>query len=1045
MIFDEKPVAKPYKIPESRDLRALIAMQPGHSFRARPANLAVVILSILVYGFAAITLLPLLGPWFLTAAVFPVALAGWFIGPWSGGLVGGLSFLFHWPLLGLQTEIPSNTYIWPIILGALVLGALGVLLGLVRQRTKRAAELSVLLAVTQSLAALYELDEVLAYSATRLSQIAGVQGCTLFRWDSAADALKPWERYPPSQSETGKTQNRTIPLDELPTARLVLETGEPHQVRVSHPKANSFEVSKIRQAGFKSLLLLPLATTHQVIGLARLEQLDSERQFYPLQVQFLNDLADQIARRIVDTRHLHGLKTQLQETDSTGAALAEELNTTLEKLADQLRRAGNASAVLIYRLDSSNGDATFVQATSGSLHQEKPSNGSDPFSSGAAPLFLEPLPEPSPQLLSMDDPALSASQRTALQEAGVLSALLLPLQIDGQLVGAAELWNSQPQSEFSPSEIDACQKITPLAALALESTRIYRQAKEKAREQDQVSLALQESEERYALAARGSNDGLWDWNLDSSEIYFSPRWAETIGFVDTDLGNHPDNWFDRVHPDDLERLKVEISLHLEGFSPHFESEYRLRHRDGTFRWMLARGLAVRDENRKAYRIAGSQTDITERKQVEDQLRQNAFFDSMTQLPNRDLFLDRLSHAIERARRRTDEFFAVLFLDLDHFKSVNDRLGHDVGDQLLGAVSGRLKNCVRAVDTVARLGGDEFIILLEDLESISNTTLVAQRILAELEQPFHLGGHEAFITASIGIAFSSAGYERYEDLLRDADTAMYQAKAAGKAQYSIFETKMRGQAAAILNLEKDLRAGLARQEFCLHFQPIVSLDSGRVIGFEALLRWLHPERGLLDPVDFLSAAEETGLIIPIGQWVIQQACKQMDAWASKFPKDLPLVMSVNAAGEELAQSGFAANVERALQEFDLTGDKLVIEITERGLQQSGEAGLETLARLHHLGVQLHIDDFVPTEALVNRLPDLPVNTLKIDSLLVERLDEARQEIEPVQTIIDLAHELGMNVIAEGVESADQLTRLKQLHCNAAQGFFFSPPVDGTAIN
>ena len=691
------------------------------------------------------------------------------------------------------------------------------------------------------------------------------------------------------------------------------------------------------------------------------------------------------------------------------------------------------------------GDATVVQATSGSLHPEKPSNGSDPLTNDAAPLFTEPLPEPSPQILSMDDPALPASQRTALQEAGVISALLLPLQIDDQLVGAAELWNSQPQSAFSPSEIDACQKITPLAALALESTRIYRQAKEQASKQDQVSLALQESEERYALAAQGSNDGLWDWNLDSNEIYFSPRWAETIGLVDTDLGNHPDNWFDQVHPDDLERLKVEISLHLEGFSPHFESEYRLRHRDGTFRWMLARGLAVRDENRKAYRIAGSQTDITEQKQVEDQLRQNAFFDSLTQLPNRDLFLDRLSHAIERARRRTDEFFAVLFLDLDHFKSVNDRLGHDIGDQLLGAVSGRLKNCVRAVDTVARLGGDEFIILLEDLESISNTTLVAQRILADLEQPFHLGDHEAFITASIGIAFSSAGYERYEDLLRDADTAMYQAKAAGKAQYSIFETKMRGQAAAILNLEKDLRAGLARQEFCLHFQPIVSLDSGRVIGFEALLRWRHPERGLLEPVDFLSAAEETGLIIPIGQWVIKQACKQMDAWGSKFPKDLPLVMSVNAAGEELAQSGYSANVERALQEFDLPGDKLVIEITERGLQQSGEAGLETLARLHHLGIQLHIDDFIATDSLVNRLPELPVNTLKIDSLLVARLDEARQEMEPVQAIIDLAHEMGMNVIAEGVESTDQLTRLKQLHCNAAQGFFFSPPVDGTAIS
>ena len=584
-----------------------------------------------------------------------------------------------------------------------------------------------------------------------------------------------------------------------------------------------------------------------------------------------------------------------------------------------------------------------------------------------------------------------------------------------------------------------------LAALALESARIYRQTQGKVGEQQRFAKALQESEERYALAAQGSNDGLWDWNLESNEIYFSPRWTETIGFREADFGDHPDNWFDRIHPDDLERVKVEISLHLEGFSPHFQSEYRLRHRDGTFRWMLARGLAVRDENRKAYRMAGSQTDITVRKQAEDQLRQNAFYDTLTQLPNRDLFLDRLSHAIERARRRTDEFFAVLFLDLDHFKSVNDSLGHDVGDLLLGAVAGRLKNCVRAVDTVARLGGDEFIILLEDLESISNTTLVAQRILAELEQPFHLSGHEAFITASIGIAFSSAGYERYEDLLRDADTAMYQAKAAGKAQYASFETKMSGQAAAILNLEKDLRAGLAHDEFCLHFQPIVSLDSGRVVGFEALLRWQHPKRGLLEPVDFLTAAEETGLIIPIGSWVIEQACRQMNDWRSKFPKDLPLVMSINISGEELAQPGLVTNIERALQEFNLTGDKLVIEITGRGLGQAGAAGLENLARLQPSGVQVHLDDFVATEALVAQLPDLPIDTVKIDSGLVTRLDEARQEVAPVRAIIELAQELGVSVIAEGVETADQLTRLKQLECNAAQGYFFSPPVDGAAIS
>ncbi|HEY9750603.1 MAG TPA: PAS domain S-box protein, partial [Allocoleopsis sp.] len=373
-------------------------------------------------------------------------------------------------------------------------------------------------------------------------------------------------------------------------------------------------------------------------------------------------------------------------------------------------------------------------------------------------------------------------------------------------------------------------------------------------ERKQAEEALRESQERYALAVAGANDGLWDWNLKTNEIYFSSRWQSMLGYQEGEISSSPNEWFSRVHPEDVERLKAQINLHLEGLSPHFESEHRMRHQDGSYRWMLSRGLAVRDADQKVSRMAGSQTDVTERKHVEEQLLHDAFHDVLTGLPNRSLFMDRLGLAIERSKRPGNNLFAVLFLDLDRFKVINDSLGHMIGDQLLIAIARRLEACLRGGDTVARLGGDEFTILLEDIVDIHDATRIANRIHQALQSPFNLQGQEVFTSVSIGIALSETGYDWPEDLLRDADTAMYRAKSLGRACHEVFDRTMHLRAVELLHLETDLRRAIERQELRLYYQPIVSLTTGRIHGFEALIRWQHPERGLISPAEFIPVAE-----------------------------------------------------------------------------------------------------------------------------------------------------------------------------------------------
>ncbi len=550
--------------------------------------------------------------------------------------------------------------------------------------------------------------------------------------------------------------------------------------------------------------------------------------------------------------------------------------------------------------------------------------------------------------------------------------------------------------------------------------------------------ALRRSEERYALAARGANDGLWDWDLERNQIYYSARWASMIGYEEGELSNDPQEWFSRVHPGERGHLRRALTEHVEGRSPHFQCEYRLRHRGSSFRWMLCRGLAVRDADGRAYRMAGSQTDISDRKQAEHQLLHDALHDALTGLPNRALFINRLEMALQRCRRTPRSRFAVLFLDLDRFKVINDSLGHRLGDELLVALADRLRSTVRVIDTVARLGGDEFGFLLEGLVDVRQASRNAERILAELTRPFQLSGHEVFTSGSIGIAIGDGDCATPEQILRDADIAMYRAKAQGRAVYTVFDQEMHHEAVAAMQLENDLRHALERQELELYYQPLARIGDGRLCGFEALLRWNHPQRGVLLPAQFIASAEETGFIVPLGSWVLESACSQLAAWSELLAHDPGLTVSVNLSGRQLAHPELVQQVRRTLAATGADPRRLKLEVTESVLMADAPAAQSVLVQLRHgLGLSLMIDDFGTGYSSLAYLQQFPIDTLKIDRSFVARLGAGEEAI--VRAIVTLGKSLGMQVLGEGVESPAQLAALGRLGCDLAQGNLLSPPL------
>jgi diguanylate cyclase (GGDEF)-like protein/PAS domain S-box-containing protein len=548
---------------------------------------------------------------------------------------------------------------------------------------------------------------------------------------------------------------------------------------------------------------------------------------------------------------------------------------------------------------------------------------------------------------------------------------------------------------------------------------------------------LQESEERYALAAQGANDGLWDWNLATGEIYFSPRWNHMLGYEENEHWSTPEEWFAQVHPDDRERMRNEVDAHCKNETAELVSEYRMAHKSGGYIWTLSRGIAIRDASGAAIRIAGSQTDITEGKTA----------DPLTRLPNRLYFIDRLESAIEAARLQETRF-AVLFVDLDRFKMVNDSLGHAAGDELLIDVARRLRSATRQSarqgaplqSVVARIGGDEFALLLSHIQSDKDAANIAARVLERLGEPFLIEGRSMFISASIGIADGACG-QSPEDLLNNADTAMYRAKTNGKARYEFFDETMREQAISRFETETGLRKAIDEGQLVLHYQPIVSMEGLRICGFEALVRWNHPEHGLIYPDEFIPIAEQSDLIILLGRWVLRESCRQMAEWQKRLSPHPPLTVSVNVSVRQLNDRGLVEEVEMALAESGLNHASLALEMTESSIMGDAEQTLAILNHLKKMNIQLEIDDFGTGFSSLSRLQHLPFHILKIDRSFIKGLNTEPGSLDIVKAILQLAHSFRMKVIAEGVETEEQLCCLRDLGCDYLQGYLFSRPIDG----
>jgi PAS domain S-box-containing protein len=573
-----------------------------------------------------------------------------------------------------------------------------------------------------------------------------------------------------------------------------------------------------------------------------------------------------------------------------------------------------------------------------------------------------------------------------------------------------------------------------------------------------IRRQLAERDQLFQLISENAADMIALVDRDGRRLYNSPAYEKVLGYSPEDL--KATSSIEQIHPDDRPRvLKAAEKARLSGQGERVE--YRMRHKDGSWRTLESTACAIRNAGGQTDKLVIVNRDITERKRAEEMLAHNAFHDGLTNLPNRALFMDRLQHALTLSKRHSNYKFAVLLIDVDEFKIINDSLGHSAGDEVLIQIGRRLKDSVRRSDTVsrprmsevpgrptsddtlARLGGDEFSILLDDIRDPIEAVRVAERVQAELAAPFVVNQEQIVISASIGIASSASRHARAEDLVRDADIAMYRAKGAGKARCEVSDAAMHANALKRLRLERDLRKALDQEEFRVYYQPIVSLKTGKITGFEALTRWQRPE-GLLSPIEFIAVAEEIGLIVPMNRQLLREACQHLQSWQSQFPSSPPLTMSVNITPNEFAQPDLASEIRKSLEQTGVDPGCLQLEIIETIAMGDAEKSGHVLSQLKALGVCLSIDDFGTGYSSLSRLRRIPVDTLKIDRAFISHMDSDLESREIVRIIIMLAHNLGLKVVAEGTETEAHINLLKQLNCEMAQGYFFSRPADDQAM-
>jgi diguanylate cyclase (GGDEF)-like protein/PAS domain S-box-containing protein len=554
----------------------------------------------------------------------------------------------------------------------------------------------------------------------------------------------------------------------------------------------------------------------------------------------------------------------------------------------------------------------------------------------------------------------------------------------------------------------------------------------------QVMVDLRRSEERYAVAVQATNDGIWDWDLAGESMHFSDRWKALLGYADAFASDRPDAWFDLVHPDDVSRLRREINLHLAGESMHFENEHRIRHADGSWRWVLTRGLTTRDADGRPRRITGSLSDITDRRVAQERLIHDALHDSLTGLPNRALFLDRLTQCLRHLERDPSYACGLLYVDIDRFKLVNDSLSHAAGDRLLIEIARRVGRILRPGDTLARLGGDEFAILLDGAITPACALDIAARVAGAIAQPLRFDRRELSVSASIGIAHNLDGCVSPDELIRNADIAMYDAKARGGGRCELFDASMHQRVVDRVSLETRLRHAIEQQRLRTFFQPIIDLRSGELHGLEALARWPADDEPV-PPSEFIEVAEESGLIGALGVLILRSACETLSDWRRRAVVAPEVTVSVNVSIRQITDGGLVEHVRAALHDHELPAANLVLEITESTLIENPELVSAVLGELIALGVAIQLDDFGTGYSSLTVLHDFPGDTLKIDRSFVATMIERPESQAIIRSIIGLAHNLGLDVIAEGIERPEQRDAVTALKCEYGQGYHFARPL------
>lgn len=631
---------------------------------------------------------------------------------------------------------------------------------------------------------------------------------------------------------------------------------------------------------------------------------------------------------------------------------------------------------------------------------------------------------------------MSPCHREMLVRLQTRAKILVPLLCRGELWGLLNATECDHARDWQPEDVELLQALSMQLALALQQATTYQRLRAELSERRQAETRLRESEQRYASLAAAVPVGILRSDASGKCIYVNDRWCQIAGLTPEVAIGH--GWRQALHPEDRDLVIAAWEQSAQDHQP-FRFEYRYQRPDNEMTWVYGQSVPEWDANGQVVGYVDTITDINGLKQAQELIIHNALHDPLTNLPNRTLLIERLELAIWQAERSESYHYAVLFLDLDRFKVVNDSLGHLVGDQLLKTIAQKLETNLRKLDLVARLGGDEFVILLENIKDTKEVIYITERILADCQTPLIINGHEIFTSMSIGIVVGTKEYHQAADLIRDADIAMYQAKSKGKKSYKFFDAAMHAQALNRLTLETDLQKALEQGEFILYYQPIVDLLKNRLVGFEALARWPHSTRGFISPEEFIPIAEETGSIVQLDSWVLCKACRQIATWKARFGPSFPLEISINLCAQDLRKANLVKHIDYILADAGLAGESISLEITERMLIEDIDQTIDLLAQLASRNIQISIDDFGTGYSSLNYLHRLPAHSLKIDRSFVSQMQAGNRNYQVVSTIIALSNQLGLTVVAEGIETAQQLQQLKQLGCQFGQGYFFSEPL------